>query len=54
MNWPNNNCVPAYDIDIEFADDVIEYRLSNFMFPEEYKYYSSMDDHTIKNVKIVK
>ena len=54
VNWPNNNCVPAYDIDIEFADDVIEYRLSNFMFPEEYKYYSSMDDHTIKNVKIVK
>ncbi len=32
VNWPNNNCVPAYDIDIEFADDVIEYRLSNFMF----------------------
>ena len=46
--------ISSYDIDIEFADDVIEYRLSNFMFPEEYKYYSSMDDHTIKNVKIVK
>ena len=45
VNWPN---------DIEFTDDAIGYTLSNCMLSEEYKYYSRMEDHTIKNVKIVK
>ena len=54
VNWPNDNCILAYIIDIEFTDDAIGYTLSNCMLSEEYKYYSRMEDHTIKNVKIVK
>lgn len=54
VNRPNDNCILAYIIDIEFTDDAIGYTLSNCMLSEEYKYYSRMEDHTIKNVKIVK
>lgn len=52
---PNSgDLIYAYGITIYFKDNTMQYRLFNDMLSYEYKYYSSMDDHTIKDVQIVK
>lgn len=50
----SDNLISAYNICVKFTNNIMKYELSNCMLDEEYEYYSSLKDHTIKDVQIIK